>query len=80
MVTQCTTTIEPDQSGPKVTVSLFAKDLNVIHTKGENYKERLALVFGRRWWLNFIIPQFWIPNQMNEKIAKNIFLSVSKDL
>lgn len=48
--------------------------------KGENYSERLALVFGRRWWLNFLIPQFWIPNQMNEKTAKNIFLSVSKDL
>ncbi|CAK5116149.1 unnamed protein product [Meloidogyne enterolobii] len=51
-----------------------------IESDGENCAERLALVFGRRWWLNLIIPQFWIPNQMNESIARNIFLSVSKDL
>lgn len=51
-----------------------------IESDGDNSAERLALVFGRRWWLNFLVPQFWIPNQMNEKIAKKVFLSVSKDL
>lgn len=47
---------------------------------GENYNERLALVFGRRWWLNFIIPQVWNSNVMTPDIARNIFLLVSKDL
>ncbi|KAI3409963.1 hypothetical protein GPALN_006333 [Globodera pallida] len=51
-----------------------------IESDGDNYRERLALVFGRRWWLNFLFPQFWLPNQMNEKVARNIFLSTSKDL
>jgi len=51
-----------------------------LESDGENYAERLALVFGRRWWLNFIIPQVWNPNQLTPDIARNIFLSVSKDL
>jgi palmitoyltransferase len=51
-----------------------------LESDGENYTERLALVFGRRWWLNFIFPQFWVPNQLTHSIARNIFLSVSKDL
>ncbi|KAL3115892.1 hypothetical protein niasHT_007192 [Heterodera trifolii] len=54
--------------------------LRRVESDGEDFRERLALVFGRRWWLNFIFPQFWLPNQMNEKIAKNIFLNTSKDL
>jgi hypothetical protein len=60
---------------------------------GENYSERLALVFGKRWWLNFLIPQVnnecqtifmnfqvWNTNQLTPAIARNIFLSISKDL
>lgn len=47
---------------------------------GETWSERFALVFGRRWWLNFIVPQFWLPNQMTPAISRNIFLNVSKDL
>ncbi|CAD5234309.1 unnamed protein product [Bursaphelenchus xylophilus] len=51
-----------------------------LESDGNNYSERLALVFGKRWWLNFLIPQIWLPNQMTPEIAKNIFVSVSKDL
>lgn len=51
-----------------------------LESDGENYSERLALVFGRRWWLNLIIPQVWNVNIMTPDIARNIFLSVSKDL
>uniref|UniRef100_A0A914XRY4 Palmitoyltransferase n=1 Tax=Panagrolaimus superbus TaxID=310955 RepID=A0A914XRY4_9BILA len=51
-----------------------------LESDGENYTERLALVFGRRWWMNFIFPQFWVPNHLTPNIARNIFLSVSKDL
>jgi palmitoyltransferase len=51
-----------------------------LESDGENYKERLALVFGRRWWLNFIFPQFWVPNHLTPNTARNIFLSVSKNL
>lgn len=51
-----------------------------LESDGKNYSERLALVFGKRWWLNFIFPQFWNSNEMTPEIARNIFLSVSKDL
>lgn len=51
-----------------------------LESDGEDYNERLALVFGRRWWLNFFIPQVWNTNQLTPAIARNIFLSVSKDL
>ncbi|KAI6191396.1 Lethal (2) 35Be [Aphelenchoides bicaudatus] len=51
-----------------------------LESDGENHKERLALVFGKRWWLNFLIPQVWNSNQLTPSIARNIFLSVSKDL
>uniref|UniRef100_A0A914CN94 Palmitoyltransferase n=1 Tax=Acrobeloides nanus TaxID=290746 RepID=A0A914CN94_9BILA len=51
-----------------------------LESDGENMSERLALVFGRRWYLNFFVPQFWVPNQMTPGIARNIFLSISKDL
>jgi len=47
---------------------------------GDTLSERLALVFGRRWWLNFVIPQLWERNQMTPAIARNIFISSSKDL
>jgi hypothetical protein len=47
---------------------------------GETLSERLALVFGKRWWLNFVIPQLWERNQMTPAIARNIFVSSSKDL
>uniref|UniRef100_A0A183CQG4 Uncharacterized protein n=1 Tax=Globodera pallida TaxID=36090 RepID=A0A183CQG4_GLOPA len=32
-----------------------------IESDGDNYRERLALVFGRRWWLNFLFPSFGFP-------------------
>lgn len=51
-----------------------------LDSDGETMKERLELVFGRRWYLNFIFPQFWLPNQITPGIARNIFLSISKDL
>lgn len=51
-----------------------------MESDGENFAERLSLVFGRRWWLNFIFPQFWLPNEMTPAIARNVFISVSKDL
>ncbi|KAI6210637.1 Lethal (2) 35Be [Aphelenchoides besseyi] len=51
-----------------------------LESDGENVNERLALVFGRRWWLNFLFPQVWNSNQLTPDIARNIFLSVSKDL
>ncbi|KAI6175150.1 Lethal (2) 35Be [Aphelenchoides fujianensis] len=51
-----------------------------LESDGENFGERMALVFGRRWWLNFVFPQVWNSNQLTPDIARNIFLSVSKDL
>ncbi|KAH7698193.1 Protein DHHC-10 [Aphelenchoides avenae] len=51
-----------------------------LNADGENWSERLALVFGRRWWLNFLVPQFWLPNQMTPAIARNIFLNVPKNV
>lgn len=51
-----------------------------LESDGETWSERLALVFGRRWWMNFLFPMFWVPNHMTSDIAKNIFLSISKDL
>jgi len=53
---------------------------NFIDCDGNNINERLALIFGQRWWLNFIFPQFWVQNEMTPSIAKNVFLSISKDL
>jgi hypothetical protein len=51
-----------------------------LESDGETIAERFALVFGKRWWLNFLFPQFWYPNQMTPQIAKNVFMSISKDL
>lgn len=51
-----------------------------LESDGENFSERLTLVFGRRWWLNFFIPQVWLTNEMTPAIANNIFVSISKDL
>lgn len=51
-----------------------------IDSDGEMVSERLALIFGRRWWLNFLIPHFWLPNEMSPAVARGIFLNVSKDL
>ena len=51
-----------------------------LESDGDNVSERFALVFGRRWWGNFFIPQVWLNNQMTPGIARNIFLSISKDL
>ncbi|VDM42251.1 unnamed protein product [Toxocara canis] len=47
---------------------------------GETYGERLQLVFGRHWLLNFIFPLFWCPNRLTTEIARNIFNTCSKDL
>jgi len=51
-----------------------------LDSDGETVKERLELVFGRRWYLNFIVPQFWMRNWMTPAIARNIFMSMSKEL
>ena len=51
-----------------------------LESDGETVNERLALVFGRRWWLNFVIPQVWLPNHMTPGIARNVLMSISKDL
>lgn len=53
---------------------------NHLESDGDNFNERLALVFGRRWWLNFFIPQVWFNNEMTPKMAHNIFVNISKDL
>uniref|UniRef100_A0A1I7ZUN3 Palmitoyltransferase n=1 Tax=Steinernema glaseri TaxID=37863 RepID=A0A1I7ZUN3_9BILA len=47
---------------------------------GKNLSERLALVFGRNWLLNFVFPQFWNPNVLTAEIAQNIFRVTSKDV
>ncbi|KAK0425389.1 hypothetical protein QR680_009175 [Steinernema hermaphroditum] len=47
---------------------------------GSNLKERLALIFGRNWFLNFIFPQFWNRNIFTAEIAQNVFLMTSKDV
>ncbi|KAI1695268.1 DHHC palmitoyltransferase domain-containing protein [Ditylenchus destructor] len=51
-----------------------------LESDGDTYSERIALVFGKRWLVNFVIPQFWLCNQMTPGIARNVFMSISKDL
>ncbi|KAI1714377.1 DHHC palmitoyltransferase domain-containing protein [Ditylenchus destructor] len=51
-----------------------------LESDGNTFDERIALVFGKRWLLNFIFPQFWLRNQMTHAIARNVFMSISKDL
>ena len=50
-----------------------------LESDGETWAERLALVFGRFWFLNFLVPQVWFNNELTPRIARNIFLSVPKD-
>ncbi|VDK57235.1 unnamed protein product [Anisakis simplex] len=47
---------------------------------GNTYTERLQLVFGRNWLLNFIFPQFWHVNRLTADIARNIFNTSAKDV
>uniref|UniRef100_A0A915A9L8 Palmitoyltransferase n=1 Tax=Parascaris univalens TaxID=6257 RepID=A0A915A9L8_PARUN len=47
---------------------------------GASYTERLQLVFGHYWILNFIFPQIWWPNRLTTEIARNIFDTRSKNL
>lgn len=47
---------------------------------GETFTERLNLVFGAYWPLNFIFPQIWFKNILTPEIAKNIFISRAKNL
>uniref|UniRef100_A0A0N5A986 Palmitoyltransferase n=1 Tax=Syphacia muris TaxID=451379 RepID=A0A0N5A986_9BILA len=47
---------------------------------GETLTERLNLVFGAYWPLNFIFPQVWFKNILTPNIARNILISRAKNL
>uniref|UniRef100_A0A0N4ZRA6 Palmitoyltransferase n=1 Tax=Parastrongyloides trichosuri TaxID=131310 RepID=A0A0N4ZRA6_PARTI len=51
-----------------------------IESDGDTVLERIKLIFGKHWYLNIIFPLFWERNEIQPKTAKNIFLSISKDL
>ncbi|CEF62677.1 Lethal (2) 35Be [Strongyloides ratti] len=51
-----------------------------IESDGETLLERIKLIFGKHWYLNIIFPLFWERNEITPKTARNIFLSVAKDL
>ncbi|VDN01766.1 unnamed protein product [Thelazia callipaeda] len=47
---------------------------------GATYSERLHMVFGHYWLINFIIPLLCCPNQLTADVAQNLFPPYSKDL
>uniref|UniRef100_A0A7E4ZXI9 Palmitoyltransferase n=1 Tax=Panagrellus redivivus TaxID=6233 RepID=A0A7E4ZXI9_PANRE len=53
---------------------------NAVECDGEDYTERIALIFGKHWALNFLFPLYWNPNILTPAIARNILLAGSKDL
>uniref|UniRef100_A0A7E4ZXI7 Palmitoyltransferase n=1 Tax=Panagrellus redivivus TaxID=6233 RepID=A0A7E4ZXI7_PANRE len=50
-----------------------------VKSDGENYTERIELVFGKHWLLNFLFPLYWNPNIVTPAIARNTLLAGSKD-
>lgn len=51
-----------------------------LHGDGERYSERLRMIFGHYWIINFIFPLLCCQNQLTENIAQNLFASFSKDM
>uniref|UniRef100_A0A183ERC6 Ion_trans domain-containing protein n=1 Tax=Gongylonema pulchrum TaxID=637853 RepID=A0A183ERC6_9BILA len=51
-----------------------------LHGDGETYSERLHMIFGHYWLVNFVFPLLCCPNQLTADVARNLFSAYSKDM
>lgn len=51
-----------------------------LHGDGETYSERLHMVFGHYWAINFIFPLLCCPNYLTADVAQSLFSSYSKEM
>uniref|UniRef100_A0A7E4VQD8 Palmitoyltransferase n=1 Tax=Panagrellus redivivus TaxID=6233 RepID=A0A7E4VQD8_PANRE len=51
-----------------------------FYPDGDTASDRLRLVFGNYWFLNFFFPLFWQKTVMTPSMAKNILCAIPKEL
>jgi hypothetical protein len=60
------------------TTSIYDKQNN--HHQRLSSNQRIVLLFGPYWLLNFIFPQPWFTNRLNAEFTRQLLACSTKDL